>query len=506
MSFNFKLDPSSLPKLSPRGDNYTEWRSAWAIALKYAGLWLIVSGKSPRPTDITEAMVWDENDNKALVMILSSVHTDLTMTVATADTSPRAWNVLAERFDRDTGHLAIHLFRALTNIRHKDGEDLRNHVDNFHQLWVKMDKKCQSSSQSVARAMRPIFESDDVKGSFFLTTLPDTMDHVVDNLGTRDITKFSQIEPKMLDIAEAHTINDTDSTAYYTSTYNRSKQQASKPTNSSSDDMLARNECSWCQKNNMTFVGHIYKNCKHLKDHKDKKASKSDSKSKGKANVVTIDSDNEQETPTSTSASAFTAQVALGRLDPVSPHPILLSNSVSPNLVSPTISATASSVTYSSLSHPQTCQSPWLFDTGASSHMSGFIEDFTNLSSQPGNITIAGGMKLPVEGKGTVHLRCLLPDGSTKLAELTNVLYSRQLYNTRLFSWIRVRHGHQLNAKGDHLTIQDKLGSYALWAKYMSGCMQIQLEAAWSRPPSPTCRSRRSARARAWERSWPRCP
>ena len=119
MSFNFKLDPSSLPKLSSRGDNFTEWRSAWTIALKYAGLWPVVSGKLPRPTDTTEAAIWDEGDNKALVMILLSVHSDLTMTVATADTSPRAWNVLAERFDRDTGHLAIHLFRALTNTMQK---------------------------------------------------------------------------------------------------------------------------------------------------------------------------------------------------------------------------------------------------------------------------------------------------------------------------------------------------------------------------------------------------
>ena len=36
ISFSFKLDPTSLPKLSSRGENYTEWKSAWAIAFTYA--------------------------------------------------------------------------------------------------------------------------------------------------------------------------------------------------------------------------------------------------------------------------------------------------------------------------------------------------------------------------------------------------------------------------------------------------------------------------------------
>ena len=37
ISFSFKLDPTSLQKLSSRGENYTEWKSAWAIAFTYAG-------------------------------------------------------------------------------------------------------------------------------------------------------------------------------------------------------------------------------------------------------------------------------------------------------------------------------------------------------------------------------------------------------------------------------------------------------------------------------------
>ena len=61
--------------------------------------------------------------------------------------------------------------------------------------------------------MLPIFTSDDVKGSFFLITLPDTMDHIVDNLSTRELTSFTAIELKLLDLAEKHSL-DVDLTAY----------------------------------------------------------------------------------------------------------------------------------------------------------------------------------------------------------------------------------------------------------------------------------------------------
>ncbi|KAH3938347.1 hypothetical protein HBH53_263850 [Parastagonospora nodorum] len=90
----------------------------------------------------------------------------------------------------------------------------------------------------------------------------------------------------------------------------------------------------------------------------------------------------------------------------------------------------------------------WLLDTGASRHMTGCADDFVSLSPKQGTITVAGGIKLPIDGVGLVRLRCRMPDRSTKIVELTNVLYSSELYGTRLFSWSYVRHHHNLELHG----------------------------------------------------------
>ena len=106
-TFNFKLDPSSLPKLASRGENYTEWRNSWTIAFRYASFLNIVNGKKSRPATNAEGEVWDSQNDKALVMILTSVHLDLTLNVASCDTATEAWKFLAGRFDRDTGNTSI---------------------------------------------------------------------------------------------------------------------------------------------------------------------------------------------------------------------------------------------------------------------------------------------------------------------------------------------------------------------------------------------------------------
>ncbi|UKZ95729.1 uncharacterized protein TrAFT101_010545 [Trichoderma asperellum] len=71
-TFTFKLDPSSLPQLTSRGDNYAKWKAAWTIAFRFAELWGIVENTNPRPIMSTPAVTeqtalltqWSKEDNR----------------------------------------------------------------------------------------------------------------------------------------------------------------------------------------------------------------------------------------------------------------------------------------------------------------------------------------------------------------------------------------------------------------------------------------------------------
>ena len=46
----------------------------------------------------------------------------------------------------------------------------------------------------------------------------------------------------------------------------------------------------------------------------------------------------------------------------------------------------------------------WLFDTSALRYMSGYVDDFSELVLRSSIITVAGGVKYPIDGVGLVTL------------------------------------------------------------------------------------------------------
>jgi hypothetical protein len=81
-----------------------------------------------------------------------------------------------------------------------------SHLDSFHMMWTRMAKRTMTSNHTVAEAMKPILNLDEVKGLFFLATLPGTIDNTIDNLSTQNLTSLSAIKLVFQDIAEKHPI------------------------------------------------------------------------------------------------------------------------------------------------------------------------------------------------------------------------------------------------------------------------------------------------------------
>lgn len=63
------------------------------------------------------------------------------------------------------------------------------------------ERHCKTSSHKLAKNLNTVFMSECIKRSFFFLTSSKSLNHIVDNLSTRNIKIFADIEPKMLDIA-----------------------------------------------------------------------------------------------------------------------------------------------------------------------------------------------------------------------------------------------------------------------------------------------------------------
>lgn len=104
--FNFKLDPQSLPKLDVDGTNYLDWQAAWKRAFRYAGLGDVIDGTKARlnAAAVEERTAYDRQDDQAMVMLLSSVSTELTSKIVTAPSAHEAWKSLADQSPFSTRH------------------------------------------------------------------------------------------------------------------------------------------------------------------------------------------------------------------------------------------------------------------------------------------------------------------------------------------------------------------------------------------------------------------
>ena len=55
-----------------------------------------------------------------------------------------------------------------------------------------------------------MFTSNNIKGLFFLATLLDTLNNIIDNLSTKGVTAFKDIELKILNIYDKYTLDSTN--------------------------------------------------------------------------------------------------------------------------------------------------------------------------------------------------------------------------------------------------------------------------------------------------------
>lgn len=78
-----------------------------------------------------------------------------------------------------------------------------------------MNAKCKASSQELARNLGAVFSSESIEGSFYLSTLSESMDNIINNLSSRNANRLMDIEPEMLNISQRRA-QPTDEKAMYT--------------------------------------------------------------------------------------------------------------------------------------------------------------------------------------------------------------------------------------------------------------------------------------------------
>ena len=294
-------------------ENYRRWAGAWEIVLEDSELFGLITGEitEPESKDSDGWRHWKQQNVKLRKILLNAVDEDLQTVVIDSQTAHEAWNLFKARYDRNTTNTTISLLKYFINLSLNNGDNIPDHLSKFTAAWNCLKQRSQTTKSSLGRTLRTLTCNDEIKGAFLLCSLPKTMDNLVDNLATKELTSFEDVQSRLLDLTGSTTDIPKDNTAY-------------KSTE------LGVKECSWCKSKKMKYQGHLYTDCQKLKKHRDKK----NQRRKLKLNEIAGAAAHESE---------------------FSDH-ALVSNS--------------STVT----------STKWIFDTGASAHMTGCESDFEILT------------------------------------------------------------------------------------------------------------------------------
>ena len=220
--------------------NYHTWRSIATTFLDIMGVWDVVTGKSPKPdgTDTAKPASWVHLSQRAKGFILLNIDRGLMPLISSTQDAPTAWAKLEEKFDQKTPTSLHSLLKTIVTLRCSNKREIASHIEKYHELWQRLlERTSEGTTQSTTATttskdtleavLVPLANSNMAKGAFFLTTLPTSLDNVVDNLTTKQSATYDDVCTKLLDLYSQENPVETN-TAFTTSTTNVSRSDRGK--------------------------------------------------------------------------------------------------------------------------------------------------------------------------------------------------------------------------------------------------------------------------------------
>jgi hypothetical protein len=144
--------------------------------------------------------------------------------------------------------------------------EIAPHIEKYDELWQHLlDRTTEissgtgnnqaASSDSLESLLLPLANSPAAKGAFFLTTLPTSLDNIVDNLTTKESATYSEICNRLLDLYPPE--QPTDSNTAFTVGCGGRKNGKGKD---KSDKIY-----TYCKSKGFRGTGHLVEDCQTKK-------------------------------------------------------------------------------------------------------------------------------------------------------------------------------------------------------------------------------------------------
>lgn len=246
--------------------NFTLWKAQAKLHLKALKLWEITSGTTPRPTvvdpelDVSSAeaaiclevaqKAWDKSNERAQCFLTCHIDGDMLSDQLIGGSAPELWTSIMRRFHRQSPILLQCALTAVVNISYTDNSTctIAEHLDAFQRCWMQLVRQTDdvhpptATNSPLQTALRATARSSEAKAAFLISSLPKSMEDLVDSLllRHRDGLKYHHVYDRLMDRHESD-----------------ERRRAEE---------LKGMDCTWCKSRGFESAGHTWKRCHRLSE------------------------------------------------------------------------------------------------------------------------------------------------------------------------------------------------------------------------------------------------
>lgn len=240
-------------------ENYEIWHMAMKSLLVTADLWKVVCGRYVRDEgNPSEAEKWDTLDQKALAYMVLNVKPTQLMHIKACTTSEAAWKKLQQLHTQVGPIRKVQLYQKLLRFNMQQDENIGAHVNSFVETIERL-------------AEMDIKINEELKVIMLLSSLPDTWEHFVVAIETRDeLPTFEIVKVKLLEEGarkkeKAEREGNAASQAVYTYTQAKGNRDKGENNNTKRNERTSEKQkfngkCFICEK-----PGHRASECRNKK-------------------------------------------------------------------------------------------------------------------------------------------------------------------------------------------------------------------------------------------------
>lgn len=419
-------------------DNYQQWakKIRWLLDGISASK-VVIEGITPSENaSAIENQTHRNICQAATLLLVQSIDDKILDEIPEAADPHRIWKFLESSYYQDNPISFIGQLKRFSSLSLDSNENMLDFLNRFekdYSLLVKLSQTGTTSSP-YRDSFHKFITHDEAKRDYLYQALLHRYPHEIDNLLTKDNVTFLEAKQKLLSLAS--TQKDGSAEAFHMS----DKQSRSAAF------------CTYCNKHYPgTAQGHWWHQCAQLK--KDRENGKQGNSEKDKRQPNTKSKKTKQ--------SSKSSQNKKPRKDDSAHH------------CSDTDCSDSDSEEANYTSHKVRNLSPWLFDTGTTTHMTPDRQYFSTFQKRTGYVRMGNHAKIRYDGKGDVVLSCVLPDGTVQQNTLREVLWVPSLRKS-LLSWTRLKKlGFTMEDKGQlYVRWNDEI---VLWAKDYGNLQIVQL-------------------------------